>query len=75
VDVTPVYLNDTGIPYERAEEYFELAAEWAKQQCKSFVSHHIQDVSDVSYLYDFVTEYQFNDPKDAVWFELKWKNS
>jgi hypothetical protein len=75
VDVTTVYLNDAGIPYEQAEDYFEQAAEWAKQQCKSFVSYHIQDTSDTSYQYDFITEYQFKDPKDAVWFELKWKNS
>jgi hypothetical protein len=75
VDVTTVYLNDTGIPYEQAEDYFEQAALWAKQQCKSFMGYHIQDTSDVSYQYDFVTEYRFADPKDAVWFELKWKNS
>ncbi len=68
-----VYLNDTGIPYEQAEDYFAEAAKWAEQQCSSFLGYHVQDVSDVSYTNDFITEYKFNDPKDAVWFELKWK--
>ncbi len=68
-----VYLNDTGIPYEQAEEYFHKAAEWAKQQCSSFLGYHVQDVSDVSYTNDFITEYRFKDPNDAIWFQLKWK--
>ena len=70
-----VYLNDTGIPYEKAEQYFAEAAAWAKQHCSSFVGYHIQDVSDVSYYNDFVTEYRFKDPKDAMLFQLRWKNS
>jgi hypothetical protein len=70
-----VYLNDNGIPYEKAEEYFAEAAAWASRQCPSFVDYHVQDVSDVSYFYDHITEYRFEDPKDAVWFQLKWKNS
>jgi hypothetical protein len=69
-----VYLNDTGIDYDHAEQHFDTAAEWAKINCPSFLGYHIQDTSDVSYLYDFVTEYRFNDPRDAVWFQLKWKN-
>ena len=68
-----VYLNDTNVPYEQANEYFAKAAIWASQQCPSFVDYHVQDVSDHSYINDFITEYQFKDPKDAVWFELKWK--
>ncbi len=68
-----VYLNDTGIPYEQAEEYFQKAADWAKKQCSSFLGYHVQDVSDVSYTNDFITEYRFKDPKDAIWFQLKWK--
>lgn len=67
-----VYLNDSGIPYEQAEEYFAEAALWAKNQCHSFIGHHVQDVSDVSYQYDFIAEYRFKDPKDAMLFELKW---
>jgi hypothetical protein len=68
-----VYLDDAGIPYEQAELYFSRAADWAKKQCPSFVSYYVQDVSDVSLINDYVTSYHFKDPKDAVWFELKWK--
>jgi len=70
-----VYLNDTDIPYEQAEEYFAEAAAWASRQCSSFVDYHVQDVSDVSLINDFVTEYRFDDPKDAMMFELKWKTT
>ncbi len=68
-----VYLNDTGIPYERAESYFHEAAKWAKHQCASFLGYHIQDVSDASYTNDFITAYHFKDPKDALMFELRWR--
>ena len=70
-----VYLNDSGIPYEKAEDHFAEAAAWASRQCNSYIDYHVQDVSDVSYNYDFVAEYRFKDPKDAVLFQLKWKNS
>ena len=70
-----VYINDTGIPYEQAEEYFAEVAAWASRQCSSFVDYHVQDVSDVSLINDFVTEYRFDDPKDAILFQLKWKTS
>jgi len=70
-----VYLNDTGVPYEQAEEYFAEAAAWASQQCSSYIDYHVQDVSDVSLINDFVTEYRFDDAKDAAWFQLKWKSS
>ena len=70
-----VYLNDTGIPYEQAEEYFAEAAAWASRQCSSFVNYHVQDVSDFSLINDFITEYQFQDPTDALLFQLKWKTS
>jgi hypothetical protein len=71
--VKVVYLDDTGIPYENAQAHFKEAAEWAKQQCSSFLGYHVQDVSDVSLINDYVTEYRFRDPKDAIWFQLKWK--
>lgn len=73
--MTVVYLNDAGINYEQAEEFFAEAAAWATRQCPSFIDYHVQDVSDTSYQYDFITEYRFNDPRDAVLFQLKWKNS
>jgi hypothetical protein len=70
-----VYITDTGIPYESAEEFFAEAAAWASRQCPSFIDYHVQDVSDASYINDFVTEYRFDDPKDAMLFELKYKSS
>jgi hypothetical protein len=70
-----VYLNDSKIAYDEAEDYFAEAAAWASRQCASFIDYHVQDVSDVSYTNDFVTEYRFHDPKDALLFELKWKSS
>ncbi len=51
-----IYLDDTGIPYDAAEEYFTEAAAWASKQCPSFVDYHVQDVSDHSYTNDFITE-------------------
>lgn len=70
-----VYLNDTKIPYEEAEEFFAEAAAWASRQCASYVDYHVQDVADVSYSNDFIAQYRFIDPKDALLFELKWKSS
>ena len=67
-----VYLTDEKIPYEHADSYFKEAADWARKQCSSFVNYHVQDVSDVSYTCDHVAQYQFNDPKDAVLFNLRW---
>ncbi len=68
-----VYLNDSNIPYNEAEDYFAEASAWASRQCMSYVDYHVQDVSDVSYQFDYVAEYKFLDPKDALMFELKWK--
>lgn len=70
-----VYITDTGIPYESAEEFFAEAAAWASRQCPSFIDYHVQDVSDASYVNDFITAYHFTDPKDAMLFELKYKSS
>lgn len=70
-----VYLNDTDIPYEQAEEYFAEAAAWATRQCSSYVDYYVQDVTDVSLTNDFVTVYYFKDPNDALLFQLKWKTS
>ncbi len=52
-----VYLDDRNIPYEQAHAHFKQAAEWARRQCSSFVDYHVQDVSDVSYVYDNVAQY------------------
>ena len=68
-----VYLNDSGIDYLDALEHFETVADWARNQCPSFINYRVEDVSDVSYQYDYIAEYKFQDPKDAIWFELKWR--
>ena len=70
-----VYLNDSGIRYNDAENFFAEAAAWASRQCASYIDYYVQDVSDVSYTNDFVAEYGFEDPKDAMLFQLRWKNS
>ena len=70
-----VYLTDKGIPYEEAEEYFASAAAWASRKCSSFIGYHIQDVSDVSYEFDYITEYRFTDVKDVLLFKIKYESS
>ena len=75
VEMKVVYLNDTGIAYEAAEEYFAEAAAWASQQCVSYIDYYVQDVSDFSYTNDFIAEYRFNDSKDAMLFQIKYKSS
>jgi hypothetical protein len=68
-----VYLNDSGIAYEKAEQHFLNAANWAQEQCSSFLGYDVQDVSDVSLQNDLIAQYNFQLPKDAEWFTLKWK--
>jgi hypothetical protein len=75
MEINVVYLNDTGISYDAAEHFFAEAAAWASRQCVSYIDYHVQDVSDVSYTNDFIAEYGFDDPKDAMLFQLRWKNS
>lgn len=73
--VRVVYLSDTGIASNQTEEHFAEAAAWASRQCASYIDYHVQDVADISYTNDFIAQYGFNDPKDALLFELKWKSS
>jgi hypothetical protein len=75
MDMKVVYLNDTGIVYEEAEDYFAEAAAWASQQCFSYIDYHVQDVSDFSYTNDLIAEYRFTDSKDAMLFQIKYKSS
>lgn len=70
-----VYLNDSKMEYEEAENYFAEAAAWASRQCFSYISYDVVDVSDVSYVYDNIAEYRFKDPKDALMFQLKWRTN
>ena len=73
--MTAVYLDDTNIPYDQAEEYFAEISAWATRQCSSYVDYYVQDVTDVSLINDFVTVYYFKDPKDALLFQLRWESS
>lgn len=70
-----VYLNDTNIDYDDAEEHFAQAAAWASRQCSSYIDYHVQNVSDSSLINDFIAQYQFGNPKDALLFELRWKTA
>lgn len=53
------------------EEFFEIR-KWACKNCKSFYEMKISDVSDVSYNFDYVAQYNFTDDRDATLFRLRW---
>lgn len=68
-----VYLDDAKMTYDQSELYFMQADFWAQEHCTSYRGCHIQDVSDVSYVYDNIGMYLFDDPRDATAFRLRWK--
>ena len=68
-----VYLNDSNMSYDFAEQHFWNANLWALEHCSSYRGHNVQDVSDVSYIYDNVALYLFEDEQDALLFRLKWQ--
>jgi hypothetical protein len=68
-----VYLDDRNMRYEEAYKHFADVARWAQENCSSFVGYDVQDVSDVSLIFDNVAEYKFRNNKDVVLFTLKWK--
>jgi hypothetical protein len=67
-----VYLNDANMSYDFAEQHFHNADFWAREHCSSYRGHNVQDVSDVSYQYDNIALYLFEDEHDALLFRLKW---
>ena len=67
-----VYLNDARMDYDESERHFHNADAWAREHCESYVSHDVQDVSDVSYYYDNIALYLFREERDALMFRLKW---
>ena len=69
-----VYLNDTGRPYEEAEQYFLQAHRWARKHCPSYQKHDVVDVADVSYTNGLMACYVFQDEKDVIVFQLKWSS-
>jgi hypothetical protein len=58
--------------YEKNTAYFAEIDAWAKEFCTGYQGYHIQDVSDVSYQWDEIAAYRFNDEKGSNWFKLKW---
>jgi len=67
-----VLLNDRNMAYEAAIRHFLDAANWAKDNCPSFMGSEVVDVTDVSVEYDQIAEFVFGNDKDANWFKLKW---
>jgi hypothetical protein len=70
--VIQVFLNDDNMSYDFAEQHFYNANLWARERCRSYKGHDVQDVSDVSYTNDFIALYLFEDEQDALMFRLKW---
>ena len=68
-----VYLTDESIEYLAALKFFKDCDAWARQHCPSYRQLEVVDVSDVSYAYDQVATYEFDDDKDAFWFTTAWK--
>jgi hypothetical protein len=68
-----VYLNDSNMSYDFAEQHFWNANLWALEHCQGYRGHNVQDVSDVSYHYDNIALYLFEDEQDALMFRLRWQ--
>ena len=69
-----VILNDRGMDYDQSDKFYILADQWAQQNCPSYVGYTVQDVSDVSLIWDQLADYEFRDEKDVMIFTLKWKS-
>lgn len=70
--VKSVILNDIGKNRDSAVEFYVDADLWAKEHCPSYQEFEMQDVSDVSLVYDLLARYDFEDEEDVVLFTLKW---
>lgn len=73
--VIEIYLDDAKMSYDESEVYFHNAHCWAKEHCAGYKGHHVQDVSDVSYVCDNVALYLFEDEKEALIFRLKYEKT
>lgn len=68
-----VLVNDSGAGgYDNNAAYFAEISVWASTHCASYVDYHVQDVSDVSYQFDEIAEYRFEDEQDVFMFKLKY---
>lgn len=67
-----VYLSDANISYDAAKQRFAEADQWAKTSCPTYEGYVIHEVSDFSYQYDQLAEYEFDSEEDIMWFTLRW---
>lgn len=69
-----ILVNDGKSPsYEHNGVYFTEIDLWAKEHCKTYTGFHVQDVSDVSYQWDEIACYFFQEENaDTTLFRLKW---
>lgn len=65
-----VYIWDKTDWKDPRENFLKMMS-WAQDNCKSFVSVDIVDVSDLSN-HDYVGDFKFTDERDAILFSLKW---
>jgi hypothetical protein len=64
--------DDKSGGYDNNHNFFNERDKWASENCLSYTGMHIQDVSDVSYLWDEIAAYYFDDQKDQTLFILRW---
>lgn len=57
--------------YDPDVTYLDLAT-WAKNNCKSYEKSQSTDLSDISYRFDVVYEFWFENEKDATMFYMRW---
>ena len=68
-----VLVTDSGSAnYEHNAEYFGAINEWAADHCASYRGYSVQDVADVSLVWDEIAEYLFDSEADELLFRLKW---
>lgn len=67
-----VFVTDDGMSYEQAEQHFVELDSWARENCASYVGHHVQDVTDFSPVNDLIAQFGFNTESDVAWFRLRW---
>lgn len=68
-----IYVDDKGSPnYEYNRKYFHIMHFWATDNCNSYQSYRILDMSDVSPDIDEMAEFTFTKEVDALAFKLRW---
>lgn len=72
MDLTVIVNDENSGGYEFNEAYFATIDAWARAHCASYQGYHVQDVQDVSLLWDDLAQYRFGNEQDLVLFRLKW---